>query len=113
MKSVGNHEESVLEMLRRDEGFALEYLTAALEEIDEEGGEAVFLTAVRRIVEARGGFTAVSRSTGLNRGNLYRQFAADGNPGLSTLLKVLSSVGLGLSKVITHAHEEHDSIADA
>jgi hypothetical protein len=55
MKSVSNHEDSVLEMLRTDENFALEYLVAALEEIDEEGGESVFLTAVRRVVEARGG----------------------------------------------------------
>lgn len=106
MKSVSNHEDSVLEMLRNDEDFALEYLVAALEEIDEEGGEAVFLTAIRRIVEARGGFAEVSKTTGLNRGNLYRQFSADGNPGLSTLLKVLSSVGLGLSKVVTHSQEE-------
>lgn len=111
MKSVSNHEDSVLEMLRKDEGFALEYLAAALEEIDEEGGEAVFLTAVRRIIEARGGFSAVSSSTGLNKGNLYRQFAADGNPGLSTLLKVLSAVGLGLSKVVTHAQDEHATAA--
>lgn len=109
MKSVSNHEESVLEMLRNDEGFALEYLVAALEEIDEAGGEAVFLTAVRRVVEARGGFGAVSNTTGLNKGNLYRQFAADGNPGLSTLLKVLSSVGLGLSKVVSRSHEEHQA----
>lgn len=70
MKSVSNHEDSVLEMLRTDENVALEYLVAALEEIDEEGGESVFLTAVRRVVEARGGFAAVSNATGLNRGNL-------------------------------------------
>jgi DNA-binding phage protein len=66
MKSVSNHEDSVLEMLRTDENFALEYLVAALEEIDEEGGESVFLSAVRRVVEARGGFAAVSNATGLH-----------------------------------------------
>ncbi|MDU9415544.1 MULTISPECIES: DNA-binding protein [Pseudomonas] len=109
MKSVSNHEDSVLEMLRNDEDFALEYLVAALEEIDEEGGEAVFLNAVRRIIEARGGFQKVSQDTGLNRGNLYRQFAAGGNPGLLTLTKVLSSVGLGLSKVVTHSQEDHQA----
>ncbi|WP_030129686.1 MULTISPECIES: DNA-binding protein [Pseudomonas] len=111
MKSVSNHEDSVLEMLRTDEDFALEYLVAALEEIDEEGGESVFLTAVRRVVEARGGFAAVSNTTGLNRGNLYRQFSADGNPGLSTLLKVLSAVGLGLSKVVTHSQDDQEHAA--
>ncbi|MBJ7370779.1 DNA-binding protein [Pseudomonas koreensis] len=111
MKSVSNHEDSVLEMLRTDENFALEYLVAALEEIDEEGGESVFVTAVRRVVEARGGFAAVSNATGLNRGNLYRQFSADGNPGLSTLLKVLSAVGLGLSKVVAHSQDDQEHTA--
>ncbi|UVL98849.1 DNA-binding protein [Pseudomonas atacamensis] len=111
MKSVRNHEESVLEMLRTDESFALEYLVAALEEIDEEGGESVFLTAVRRVVEARGGVAAVSNATGLNRGNLYRQFSADGNPGLSTLLKVLSAVGLVLSKVVARSQDDQEHTA--
>ncbi|OLS59584.1 hypothetical protein [Pseudomonas putida] len=48
------HEDSVLGMLRDDEDFALEYLAAALEEIDEPGGEEIFLLAIRRIAEARG-----------------------------------------------------------
>ncbi|KPB28257.1 Uncharacterized protein AC517_3860 [Pseudomonas syringae pv. syringae] len=33
-----SHDESVLEMLREDEAFAIEYLSVALEEIDEDGG---------------------------------------------------------------------------
>ena len=46
------HEDSVLEMLRNDEAFALEYLSVALEEIDEAGGEDAFLVAIRRVAEA-------------------------------------------------------------
>lgn len=111
MKSVSNHEDSVIKMLREDEDFALEYLVAALEEIDEEGGEAVFLQAVRRVIEARGGFGEVSKATGLNRGNLYRQFSEDGNPGLHTIVKVLAAVGLGLSKVVTHSQDSHEATA--
>lgn len=111
MKIVSNHEESVLKMLREDEEFALEYLVAALEEIDEEGGEGVFLQAVRRVIEARGGFAEVSRTTGLNRGNLYRQFGEAGNPGLHTLVQVLSAVGLGLSKVVSRSQESQTATA--
>ncbi|WP_420793777.1 addiction module antidote protein [Pseudomonas fontis] len=96
------HEDSVLEMLRADEAFALEYLCVALEEIDQEGGEAAFLTAVRRVAEARGGMTSLSQATGLARPNLYRALAADGDPRLSTILKVLQALGVGLSKVVTH-----------
>lgn len=98
-----SHEDSVLEMLRDDEAFALEYLSVALEEIDEAGGEDAFLVAVRRVAEARGGMLSLSQNTGLNRANLYRSFAAGGDPKLSTLLKVLQALGVGLSKVVTHS----------
>lgn len=101
-----SHENSVLEMLRDDEAFAIEYLSVALEEIDEAGGEDAFLIAVRRLVEARGGMSSVSQSTGLARANLYRSFAAGGDPKLSTILKVLQALGVGMSKVVTHRIDE-------
>lgn len=97
-----SHEESVLEMLRDDEAFALEYLSVALEEIDEAGGEDAFLVAIRRVAEARGGMLSLSQNTGLNRANLYRSIAVGGDPKLSTLLKVLQALGVGMSKVVAH-----------
>ena len=38
----------------------------------------------------------LTRETGLNRGNLYEVLSEDGNPTLSTLLKVTCSLGLRL-----------------
>lgn len=67
MTGTRSHEESVLEMLRKDESFAIDYLAVALEEIDEPGGAAGFLTAVRRVAEARGGMGNLSQATGLAR----------------------------------------------
>ncbi|AUG06198.1 addiction module antidote protein [Pseudomonas sp. S09G 359] len=101
-----SHEDSVLEMLRDDEAFALEYLSVALEEIDEAGGEDAFLVAVRRVAEARGGMLRLSHNTGLNRANLYRSIAVGGDPKLSTLLKVLQALGVGMSKVVSHRAEQ-------
>ena len=101
-----SHEDSVLEMLRNDEAFALEYLSVALEEIDEAWGEDVFLVAVRRVAEARGGMLSLSQNTGLNRANLYRSIAVGGDPKLSTLLKVLQALGVGMSKVVSHRTEQ-------
>ena len=100
-----SHEDSVLEMLR-DEAFALEYLSVALEEIDQAGGEDAFLVAVRRVAEARGGMLSLSQNTGLNRANLYRSIAVGGDPKLSTLLKVLQALGVGMSKVVSHRAEQ-------
>lgn len=101
-----SHEDSVLEMLRDDEAFALEYLSVALEEIDEAGGEDAFLVAIRRVAEARGGMLSLSQNTGLNRANLYRSIAVGGDPKLSTLLKVLQALGVGMSKVVAHRAEQ-------
>ena len=101
-----SHEDSDLEMLRDNKAFALEYLSAALEEIDEAGGEDAFLVAVRRVVEARGGMLNLSQNTGLNRANLYRSIAVGGDPKLSTLLKVLQALGVGMSKVVSHRTEQ-------
>ena len=106
MNRTASHDEAVIKMLSQDQGFALDYLAQALEEIDEEGGEAVFLQAVRRVVEARGGMSAVSEATGLARPNLYRALSDEGDPKLSTVLKILSAVGLGLSQVATRSMQD-------
>ncbi|EPM61795.1 hypothetical protein A264_06169 [Pseudomonas syringae pv. actinidiae ICMP 19071] len=97
-----SHDESVLDMLREDEAFAIEYLSVALEEIDEDGGEDAFLIAIRRLIEARGGMGNLSKNTGLARPNLYRSIAGGGDPKLSTILKVLQALGVGMSKVASH-----------
>lgn len=101
-----SHEDSVLAMLRDDEAFAIEYLSVALEEIDESGGGDAFLVAIRRVAEARGGIGSLAKNTGLARGNLYRSIDAGGDPKFSTILTVLQALGVGLSKVATHRAEE-------
>lgn len=106
MNRTSSHDEAVIQMLSKDEDFALEYLATALEEIDEEGGKAVFLTAMRRVIEARSGMAAVSRATGLARPNLYRALSADGDPKLSTILSILAALGIGMSRVVSHTHHE-------
>ncbi len=39
----------------------------------------------------------VAKDTGLSRESLYRSLSQEGNPSLSTILKVLVAVGLKLS----------------
>ena len=83
------------ELLQRrleDPELAAEYLTACSEE-----GPEVFLVGLRDVVEARGGVGRVARRTKLNRESLYRLFSRKGNPRLSSLSSVLSSLGLKLT----------------
>jgi probable addiction module antidote protein len=94
-----SHDEAVIEMLRRDPDFAVAYLHAAFEEMDEEGGEAAFLTALRHIVEARGGMTQLAEKTGLSRESLYRSLSPKGNPTLRTMKQVIHATGLTFSAI--------------
>jgi probable addiction module antidote protein len=69
-------------------------LRAALEDDDEP---SVFLIALRRIAEARGGIAKVAKPAGIERESLYRALSARGNPRLSTLVAVTKAVGLKLT----------------
>jgi probable addiction module antidote protein len=94
-----SHDDAVIEMLRNDPDFAAAYLHAAFEEMDEEGGEAAFLTALRHIVEARGGMTQLAEKTGLSRESLYRSLSPKGNPTLRTMKQVIHATGLKFSAI--------------
>ncbi len=83
-----DYNEHLLEDLK-DLEYAAGYLTAALEE-----GEDVFLLAVRDVVQAHGGMTALSQLTKLNRENLYNMLSKDGNPRLSSITAILDTLGL-------------------
>ena len=66
-------------------------LDAALSERELEA----FVHSLKEVVKARGGFTAVTRKTGLNRTALYRTLSADGDPRLNTLIVLLPAVAYG------------------
>ncbi len=61
------------------------------------GDVSSFMLFLKEVVKARGGFTATARKTGLNRTALYKIVSPHGNPSLSTLIALLSVVGLRLS----------------
>ncbi len=85
-----DYKERLLQDLK-DLDYAAGYLTAALEE-----GEDVFLLAVRDVVQAQGGVTALSQATKLNRENLYDMLSTTGNPRLSSLTSILDKLGFGI-----------------
>ena len=91
--SISN-EQAIIQHLREDPEFAAEYLRAAIEDTQEP---KVLLLALRRLAEARGGFTKVAKAAGIERESLYRALSARGNPRLSTLIAVIKAVGLKLT----------------
>ncbi|HNX76860.1 MAG TPA: putative addiction module antidote protein [Candidatus Rifleibacterium sp.] len=90
-KLTKDHQKSLLETLK-DPREAAEYLNAALEEGDNE----LFLLALRNVVKASG-VTNIARKTHLNRENLYKMLSEKGNPELTSLWSILSSIGLKIS----------------
>lgn len=97
------HDDAMVDMLKRDPDFAVDYLRAAFDELDEEGGEASFLTALRQIVEARGGMAAIAERASLSRESLYRALSPNGNPTLKTLSAVVHAAGLRFADIARQA----------
>lgn len=89
------NDEAVVELLRDDPEFASAYLSAALEEVDELGGRAALLAALRQLADALGMANVAARA-GIPRESMYRVLAPNGNPRLDTLLAVVGALGLRL-----------------
>jgi probable addiction module antidote protein len=89
MKTQVKHDDWLREKLQ-DAEFAAEFLNAAGEDDDTK----TYLTALRKVVDARGGIASVAEKTELSRETLYRTLSSGGNPTIKTLSAVLKATGL-------------------
>lgn len=98
------HDSAVIDMIHDDPGFAQVYLQTALEDIYEDGGIGAFLTALRHVVNARGGIGEIAAKSGLSREQLYRTLSEQGNPTLKTLTAITRAADVRLfAKASGHA----------
>ena len=67
MTATMKHDDWLFKQLKDGE-FAAEYLNAASEDDDPK----TYLTALRKVVEARGGMTSIAEKAHLSRETLYR-----------------------------------------
>jgi probable addiction module antidote protein len=86
------YEYDVAKHLRTSEEMAA-YLEAAIEESD---GDAGFIAKALGDIARAKGMAELSRETGLGRESLYKALSSEGNPQLSTVLKVAKALGLQL-----------------
>jgi probable addiction module antidote protein len=93
LPSTTGHTPSALSEIPYASEPPLSHLDTALERNDQ----AAFLNALRQIVKARGGFTALAQKTGLNRSALYNIVSGKHDPKLSTVMRLLPALGLRLS----------------
>jgi len=86
-KSTRSYEQGLDERLR-DSQYAADYLSAAADE-----GKAELLLALRDVARARG-VGRIAKQAKRGRESLYKALSKGGNPGLETLLSVLSAMEL-------------------
>ena len=96
---VVSHHEREVEELREDREFAVGYLKAALESLDNPEERGASLRMLRALAEAYGGLGAVAKQAGISRESLYRSLSPKGNPTLKTLIAVVTTMGLRLTVV--------------
>ncbi len=72
------------------------YIQVALAEYQKDGNEKAFLSALSVATKVYGGFSKLSRETGLNRENLYRALSDQSDPKFSTIIQVLNTLKLSL-----------------
>ena len=72
---------------------AAAYLDAILEENNPE----LFLKALKKVAEARGGMSRLAAKSRISRVGLYKAFSNQGNPGIKTLGNVLKAFHLRLA----------------
>ena len=78
------------EYLQSDEDCAA-YLQTCLEQAPDDA--SVFAKALGDIARARG-MMQLAKDTGLTREGLYKSLGEQGNPSLSTIMKVMHALGL-------------------
>lgn len=89
MNRKENFKNDLLNELRNDPEYAVEYLSAAKADSNQ-----AFLVALRDVAEAQKGMKKVAKEAKLNRENLYRALSKAGNPRIDTLDAVLDVLGI-------------------
>jgi probable addiction module antidote protein len=70
------------------------YIEACIQ--DDPGDGSLIRTALGDVARAKG-MTQIARDCGVGRESLYKALSIDGNPELSTVIKLLRSLGLRLA----------------
>ena len=92
-KRLLDYQEQLLIKLQ-DEKFAAAYLNEALQDEDPR----MFLLALKNVIDAQqNDLAAVAQEANLSRMSLYRILSKKSNPKLTSIVSLLSAVGLQLS----------------
>lgn len=74
-----------------------DYCIAYLQETLKDEDPTVFLLALKDVIEAHKGLTAIARESKLNRESLYKMLSEEGNPCPTSIQRLLSTLNLEFS----------------
>ncbi|MDB2414302.1 putative addiction module antidote protein [Rickettsiales bacterium] len=83
--------------LFRNQDEATKKLKESIAQLAKDSDAETFLNQLSLLTKAQGGMSRLSKKVGINRQNLYRTFANDGNPKLRSLAVILKGLGYRLS----------------
>jgi probable addiction module antidote protein len=89
-------EEVEIEYYSKHPGEIKQYIEAVLEELQEKADKEVFYRSLAVIAKLRGGYTRISKETGLSRENLYKALSSKKDPRFSTVIQILHALGIKL-----------------
>lgn len=94
----------LLDEYLKDDDFAAEFLSQAL----EEDNFSTFLMSLKDIIRARGSITSIAEKAHISRSTIYKLFSEKSNPELRTILSLLHTIGYDLrvtkrNETLTHA----------
>ena len=95
-KKFRTFEEAQVEHYKKHPRELKGYVRVAFQEYQKDGNEKAFLSALSVAARVHGGFSKLSRETGLNRENLYRALSENADPRFSTIVQVLNTLKFSL-----------------
>ena len=87
-----DYREYLLDRFRKDPEEAAGYLNEAI----RDGHLGTFLIALKDVIDADVGMSALAEMTELHRVSLYKMLSGNGNPTIKSLEAVLDAIGLEL-----------------
>ncbi|MCH9626499.1 MAG: hypothetical protein S4CHLAM2_01210 [Chlamydiales bacterium] len=82
----------LLDEYLKDEEFAADFLSQALEEEDF----ATFLLSLKDVIRVHGSVTKIAEKAKISRATIYKLFSEKSNPELKTILSLLHTLGYDL-----------------
>jgi probable addiction module antidote protein len=79
-----------------NEAEAQSYLNVALEQLFIDHNKALFLIALRQVIETHGGITKIAKETNISRQHLYKILSSKGNPSIDKVGSLLAALGFKL-----------------